>query len=284
MFQDLDGTLEAILNDAAAPTELRNAQVSFETPDRNFSPAQATVNLFLYEVKENRELRDPVPITQTVAGNVIRRRPPLRVDCMYLVTAWSHQMGAAKVAEEHHLLAQALVWLSRFPTIPPGFLSGGLVGQPFPPPTLVAQMNSEKNMGEFWTALGSPPRPAFYVVVTIAMDLAVQVSEGPPVVTRELRLRRKMPPGVAEPLLATVFEIGGMVRDAGTLAVIANAQVTLLESGRATTTDQEGRFRFDNLEAGNYTLRVSAAGFATDDKLIAVPATALNAYDVGLTP
>lgn len=284
MFDDLDDTLEAILNDAAAPIELRNAAVSFETPDRTFTPAQTTVNLFLYEVKENRELRDPVPITEFVGGNFIRRRPPLRVDCLYLVTAWSSQMGAARVAEEHRLLAQALLWLSRFPTIPEGFLLGSLADQPFPPPTLVAQMNSEKNVGEFWTALGSPPRPGFYVVVTIAMDLAVQVSEGPPVVTKEMRLKRKMPPGVAEPLLTTVFEIGGTVRHAMTLAAIPNAQVTLLELARVATTDEEGRFRFDDLGAGNYTLRTTAAGFTTLDRPIVIPGPTLNAYDIGLTP
>jgi uncharacterized protein DUF4255/carboxypeptidase family protein len=284
MFDDLDDTLETILNDAAAPIELRNAAVSFETPDRNFTPAQTTVNLFLFEVKENRELRDPVPITELVAGNFIRRRPPLRVDCMYLVTAWSNQMGAARIAVEHQLLAQALLWLSRFPTVPEAFLQGSLAGQPFPPPTLVAQMNSEKNMGEFWTALGNPPRPGFYLVVTIAMDLAAQVSEGPPVVTKEVRLKRKMPPGVVEPLLATVLEIGGTVRQVGTLTAIPSAQVTLLELERVATTDEEGHFRFDNVAAGNYTLRTTAAGFTTLDKPIVIPGPTLNAYDIGLTP
>jgi hypothetical protein len=57
MIRDLDDTLKAILDDPASPTELRNADVSFEAPDKSFAPAQATVNLFLYEVKENRELR-----------------------------------------------------------------------------------------------------------------------------------------------------------------------------------------------------------------------------------
>src|SRR6185436_10808074 len=105
MFQDLDDTIEAILDDAGAPVELRDAAVSFETPDKNFAPAQPTINLFLYEVKENRDLRDPVPITEIVGGQFVRRMPPLRVDCCYLVTAWSAQAGASKIAEEHLLLA-----------------------------------------------------------------------------------------------------------------------------------------------------------------------------------
>lgn len=284
MIRDLDETLKAILDDPAAPIELRNAEVSFETPDKNFAPALAMVDLFLYEVKENRELRDPVPITEKLGGVFIRRLPPLRVDCTYIVTTWSSQVGATKVAEEHRLLSQALLWLSRFPTVPATFLQGSLATQPFPPPTMVAQMDPNKNAGEFWSALGTPPRPAFYLVVTIAMDLGIQIPEGPPVVTKEIQLKRKMPPGVTEPVLATMFEIGGTVRNANTLVAIANAEVTLLEMGWVMLTDQEGRFRFSDLEPGNYTIRTTASGFTPVDKAIIVPGMVLNSYDISLLP
>lgn len=281
MFQDLDATLQAMLNDPAAPTELRNADVSFEPPDKNFTPAQATVNLFLYEVKENRELRDPVPIFERVGGILVRRPPPLRVDCSYVVTTWSNQVGAAKTAEEHLLLSQALVWLSRFPTIPDTYFQGSMVGQPFPPPLWTAQMEANKNsVGEFWSALGISPKSAFYVTATIAMDLDVQVEAGPPVVTKELILKDKEVPAVEE----RVYQIGGTVRDAGTLDPIAGAQVTLLEMGRTVLTDEDGRFTFLGLGAGNYTLRAAASGFTTADSAIVVPAAVLNAYDVNLTP
>ncbi len=284
MIRDLDETLKAILDDPAAPIELRNAEVSFETPDKNFAPALAMVDLFLYEVKENRELRDPVPITEKLGGVFIRRLPPLRVDCTYIVTTWSSQVGATKVAEEHRLLSQALLWLSRFPTVPATVLQGSLATQPFPPPTMVAQMDPNKNAGEFWSALGTPPRPAFYLVVTIAMDLGIQIPEGPPVVTKEIQLKRKMPPGVTEPVLATMFEIGGTVRNANTLVAIANAEVTLLEMGWVMLTDQEGRFRFSDLEPGNYTIRTTASGFTPVDKAIIVPGMVLNSYDISLLP
>jgi hypothetical protein len=115
------------------------------------------------------------------------------------------------------------------------------------------------------------------------MNLGIQVPEGPPVVTKEIHLKRKMPPGVTEPMLETFFGIGGTVRNANTLAAITNAQVTILELERATVTDQEGRFHFSDLEEGNYTLRAAATGFATADKAILVPGTVLNAYDVSLT-
>jgi hypothetical protein len=52
MFHDLDSTLLTILNDADTPLELHDADVSFETLDRNFTTGQPTVDLFLFEVPE----------------------------------------------------------------------------------------------------------------------------------------------------------------------------------------------------------------------------------------
>src|SRR5262249_47565759 len=79
--------------------------------------------------------------------------------------------GASKIREEHRLLGQAFFWLSRFPIIPDSFFVGSMVGQPFHPPTMVAQWDGAKNQGEFWNSLGIPPRPYFNLIVTIAMDL-----------------------------------------------------------------------------------------------------------------
>ena len=80
MFHDLDILIAQLLNAPAEPAELLKADVSFLTPDKTFMAAQATVNLFLSEVKENRELRDPKPIIEKINGSIVRKEPPLRVD------------------------------------------------------------------------------------------------------------------------------------------------------------------------------------------------------------
>src|SRR6266545_254230 len=113
MFQDLDLTLHKILDDATIPPSMAGIDVSFKTPDKAFVFNQATVYLFLYVVHENRVLRYPLPILEQVAGVFVRRTPPLRVDCDYLVTAWSRKQDAAGVEEEHQVLAKALTKLSR---------------------------------------------------------------------------------------------------------------------------------------------------------------------------
>ena len=279
MFHDLDSTLTAILNDASAPTELRNADVTFQTPDKNFAPGQPTVNLFLFDVKENRARREQVPHAERLGDAFVRRFPPLRVDCTYLVTTWSSEIGAIKIAEEHRLLGLAFLWLSRFGTVPDVFLQGSLANQPFAPLALLAHMEGRPNIGEFWSALAISPRPSFTLVATIAMTLALELPEGPPVVTHEIRLEIKDRPGTRE----ATFEIAGIVRNAATLAPLADASVTLLELERTARTDLAGRFRFDGLKSGPYTLRTAASGFVTLDRAIAVPAVTLNAYDANLT-
>jgi hypothetical protein len=89
MFNLLDDTLKGMLDDASvnavSPT-LYNADVSFITPDKSYAPQQETLNLFLYEARENRELREVTPIVEQVNGMTVTRKPPLRVVCSYMVT------------------------------------------------------------------------------------------------------------------------------------------------------------------------------------------------------
>jgi hypothetical protein len=139
-------------------------------------------------VSENRELRDPQPVRVVRDGVVSVALPPLRVDCSYLVTTWSSLDGAAKVAAEHRLLGEALTWLAGFGTVPVRFLRGRLVGQPYPPPTLVAQLAGKQEVGEFWHSLGIAPRPAFELTVTVALALDAVTPVGPRVETVVLNL------------------------------------------------------------------------------------------------
>lgn len=278
MFQDLDKTLQAIFEDPAAPAPLRDADVSFETPDKDYAPNQATINLFLHEVKENRDLRDPEPVRVFENGLYTRRLPPLRIACSYLVTGWSSQAGASKVAEEHRLLGQALGWLGGFDPIPEKYWRGSLVGQPYPPPTLAAQLEGGKSLGEFWSALGIAPRPAFTLQVTVALALAVEHPLGPEVISQETRL------GVIDGVEESTFLIAGTVRAADSDAAIAAAGVAIRELGRRVETDASGHYRIPGLVAGNYTLHAGASGFVSKDIPITVPAPSGDAYNVALNP
>jgi hypothetical protein len=287
MFHDLDDALRKLLSDPAMAAasmvpplnELLGAEKSFVTPDKDFGAALTgpTVSLFLYEVKEDRALRDPTPRLERSASGFVRRPPLLRVDCCYLVTAWATAGGAVRVRDEHRLLGETLLWLSRFPIVPDVYLvGGGLQDSEYAPPTMVAQTHDETNMGQFWTALGTPPRPAFDLTVTIALDLGVS-EEGPLVTTRSSDVH----PAVGAPP-ERLTQIGGRVVSAAGAAV-ADAVVDLLDLDRRTTSAADGRFTFPRVSVGSHTIRVVATGFQPRTQPLVVPGVP-EVYDVTLNP
>ncbi len=251
MFDDLDASLAAVLADAAAPAEVRSAEVTFTVPDKDFNPAQPTLDLFLHEVQENRDLRDDQPRVQHLpGGGWISTRAPMRVNCSYLVTAWSPKGGGLRAAEEHRLLGRSLLWLGRFPVIPDSYLQGSLANpaQPLPVSTLVAQTREGQSMGEFWTALGIAPRPAFSLTVTVALQPFPDADNFPDVAA--VQVRSALLPDPA---------LHGQVFDPA-LAAVAGAMVRLVEAGRSVTADQDGGFSFADVPFGAYTLVVQLAG------------------------
>ena len=96
MIRDLSETLRAILDDPALAgefPELAAAQIVFEHPTEQFNPQQTTIDLFLYDLRENMELRSNEPVIERNNGTAIIHRAPLRVACSYLITAWPVGLG-----------------------------------------------------------------------------------------------------------------------------------------------------------------------------------------------
>jgi hypothetical protein len=177
MIRDLSLSLRSMLVQANVPSELATAQIAFDRPGDTFAPGQTTVSLFLYDIREHRELRDVEPIVQVDRknGTAVRRPPPLRVACTYLITAWPvGGTGAELPLQEHRLLSQALVVFGNEPTIPSGCLQGSLKDQDLPPPLAVARGDLIKNPSEFWSGLGGKMRPSVILTATLAFGLEAE--------------------------------------------------------------------------------------------------------------
>jgi hypothetical protein len=178
MIQDLDSTLRALLvremphlfaDDAPNPVT-----VSFETPDDQFPPQNVllpAVDFFLYDVRENLELRANDWSLQRDSKGVARRQmPPVRVDCSYLITAWAGEGVPSPVFDEHALLSEVMIVLLRYRTLPEEVLQERLRSQQLPLPTAVLQPGHLQSVGEFWQALGGKPKAALNYTVTIAVQ------------------------------------------------------------------------------------------------------------------
>jgi hypothetical protein len=249
MFQDVDATIKAILQDSGAPTAVRTADISFQTPDKDFKPSKATVNLFLHKVHENRELRDygsgidpPTPNTPWMMGPAV-----LRLDCSYVVTAWSPLSDDAKVNAEHDLLGQSLLWLSDFRVVDVAspLLQGGLKSprQRYPLPISVAQTADDLNHGQFWTSLGIQPRASYSLTVTVCSPLVEQVAQS---AVHSVRV---------EVVSRTGPQLDGRVLSSE-LQPVADATVSVIGTNKTATTDASGEFSFSGLPFDSYTLRV----------------------------
>jgi Pvc16 N-terminal domain len=273
MFEDLDATLRALLLDAGAPPDLRAADVSFDTPDRDFKPTRTTVDLFLHDVAENRELRDNARTVNVTSGGISVGAPPLRIDCTYLVTAWSTRTGGLRAQEEHRLLGLALLWASRFLHVEERFLQGGLKTppQPYPVPMSVARSKEGQGLGQFWSALGIPPRPTFSINVTITVPPSGTAESFPP--AREVRVDLR-PLGVPD-LTGRVLEHD--------LAPVPSAWVAVVGTGRHVTAGPTGEFRISGLDLGSHVLLVHVDG--RRDVQVPVEFTArVQSHDVVLPP
>ena len=167
MIKDLSESIRALLTQPGLPPALAAAQIAFERPAESFNPTQTTLDLFLFDLRENRHHRNaPATPGHTTLGPA--SRPPLMLACSYLITAWC--VGGAEIAlQEQQLLGETLQVLTASPVLPAAMLRGALAGQTPLPELLLQPPDALMNSSEFWSALGNKLRPALSVTVTIAV-------------------------------------------------------------------------------------------------------------------
>jgi hypothetical protein len=173
MINDLDKSVETLLKRELAPALVEQVGISFAAPDSDFPPSSVTlpaVDLFLYDIRENLDLRNPGwTIEHRDDGSAMRRRNPVRVDCSYLITAWPSEGSTTRALDEHRLLSEVMKVLLRHPTIPEVLLQGSLKGQEPPLPASTLQPGRLQSVSEFWQALGGKPKAALHYTVTIGV-------------------------------------------------------------------------------------------------------------------
>lgn len=189
MLHELDQTLAALLKRELPGRD--QITVSFAAPDDQFSVKLPAVDLFLYDVRENLELRSNDDVLERLGDlTSIRIQPPVRVDASYLITAWpgvgSGQSDASE--DEHMLLSAVMRVLLRFPKLPRELLIGSLARQDWPLPVSTLQPGRLQSLGEFWQALGGKPKAALNYTVTLPVDVS-EPERQPLVIDKEIRIR-----------------------------------------------------------------------------------------------
>lgn len=183
MLHLLDESLETFLR-TVVPLPQRSVDIVFDAPDGDWAAgvSRPTVNLYLWDVRPNLQERqwgeELVPLDD---GRRVRREPLPRVDCRYLVTAWT-----TEVRDEHSLLGSVLTALLLHPYIAAEHLKG-----PFqtvrPLPVVQLRSGDGTENSDFWSALGGQLKPGLDLVVTATVDAALFVEAGPPVQEIDVR-------------------------------------------------------------------------------------------------
>jgi hypothetical protein len=286
-----------------------NGQVRFQPPDDDWramlpgitnaaGKVANALNVYLVELREHRRLRTNARDRTNSGVDVYETAAPRRVDCHYLISAWSPVQatpGIDPTSEEHALLADAARVIGQFDALDPVSICAavrapGLSAIPVPAPlegellplTLLPVEGFSK-YAEFWGTMGDASRwrPCIYLVVTIPLKESPQRA-GPIVTTLSTTASQTIAPASFD----LRFHIGGQVL--GPLlppAPVAAAWVELLDAPgtrrlKLVRADSAGRFVFADVFAGDYQLRASSTPLGvTAPRPITVPEPS-GEYDV----
>lgn len=295
MLDQVDGLIRTALL-RGVPGLTTTEQVRFQPPDDDLRTSVANLgrevlSVYLVDLRENAALRNPEWHLVHTPGGPQRELTPARVDCHYLISAWSPATLTPAIEptlDEHVLLYRALAVLFQLDplnpsrVLPPG--SAALAGidpliRNADLPTQVVPAEGWPKLGEFWSAMGSEQRwkPAVWFTVTIPVAYERQVA-GPLVTTRIIEFRQAGKPDTAEFWL----QLGGTVTDASG-APVPGAVVRLetgggLQAGSAAT-GEDGRFSIGSLAPDGYQLSARRPDLGSVTAPVAVPGGA-GEYDL----
>jgi len=248
MLHLLDETLETFLR-AEVPLPARQVDVSFAAPDSEWGAAvtKPTVNLFLWEVRLNTAERESGMELVEEEGVRAWRPPKPRVDCRYLVTAWT-----TEVQDEHRLLGSLLATLLRGGEIAAEHLQGAYA--PVRPlPTVKVAQPEDDGSPDLWQALGGKLKPGLDLWVTATVDSVVEAEAGPPVERYEIGLVDRDDDERSDRLRA----VAGEAEDgAGAAVTSPRGRATADASGRFLVRAEEG----DDVDVAGRSAKVPAKG------------------------
>jgi hypothetical protein len=244
--------------------------IKFETPDREWSASlsKPTINLYLYDIRENHELRGTEWIIENHADNTAtKRKNARRINLSYLVTVWTNN-----IEDQHSLLWRVLATLIRYPVLPREYLIGQLARQEYAVITHAAQPDGLfNNPADFWAALDNEIKPSFNYIVTLPLDPEIAFTSA---ITRTSSLAVKRPETEPEMLIS----ISGVVHLKGNPEkVFSEAVVIAREANMTSRTNEKGQYSFSRIPPGKQTFQVIIKG--EKPKLINITVPDKN-YDI----
>jgi hypothetical protein len=303
MIDHLDTLLHRLFRNSIAELTA-DAQVRFQPPDEDWrslvpgitdgagNPGNS-LNVYLVDLRENRKLRTNERERMVQGTDIFEVPPARRVDCHYLISAWSPvtvSIAIDPTMDEHALLAEAARVLGAHDELDPVAIYALSNPPQLPPPQIAEErfpltllpVEGFPKYAEFWGTMGDKNRwkPCIYTVITVALK-EQPVRAGPMVTTTFARTLVQGNPATEN----TRFHIGGTVYDTSVpRRPVPLAWVELLTPANLrvafTRADAQGRFVFADIAASAWQLRASAAPLGVSPaRPISVPEPTGN-YDI----
>ncbi len=276
MINDLDESIRKLVLSRAGFAE-DSVTVSFDQPTGDWAAGltRPTINFYLYDIRENLELRSQEWINDKLPdGRVTQKLAPRRYNLSYLITVWTQK----QTEDEHAILWRVLAVLASHGTLPAEALQGDMRYQPYPVLALTAQPSiAIQNLPDLWSVMQNQLRPSINYVVTVAMERQVAFT-GPLVLTKEIQFSRIPQGAVGESL----WQIAGIIhRQDGAAEPLAGVKIRLVELGLTSTSDMFGRYSFIGVRPGSFHLQAQV-GIKKVERVIEVPAQDkdLSHYDL----
>jgi hypothetical protein len=248
---DLDEALRTLLRRELERHGFEGVEIAFDAPASDWSAklTAPTVNLFLYDLRENLGQSEASPRDVRLNGANMSAPPPMRLEVTYAVTAWTKA-----VEDEHRLLSQVLAILFSHTSLPADLLAGRLAAASRlrAIETEVGRPKEEK--ADFWTSIGGRYKASIDYAIRIEVESGLMFTRGPQVRSQTMRLELD---GVRR-TMEELQRFGGVVRDSSGQPV-ADAWVALPDLGKMTSSDREGRFLFDGLRPGDHKVEARTA-------------------------
>ncbi len=249
MIADLDTGLRDLLLAQLKKHGFDDIDVVFDTPSTEWASTltRPTVNLFLCDLRRSAKPGKSGPEARRVGNRTVERKPDLRVDCIFAVTAWSKA-----VADEHRLLSQVLGVLYAHPTLDEHLGDRfNTDAQSFEISASVGEQRPEQR-ADFWRSVGGVYKPALDYVVTLSVQSGIASERGPDVRTTTVRTALMDRPRAT---MQELSNVGGIVRDdSGEL--VADAWIAIPDLGRLAMSDENGRFKVPRMPHGEHEVRV----------------------------
>ena len=280
MIFEVDEALRKLL-EKEIPIRKNEIDIAFEMPKREWSSRvnKPTINLFLYDIVENVELRgsEQWERIDNEDGTVSLKRNPVRMNLFYLVTGW-----AKEIQDEHKLLSSVLITMLRQAFLPESYLPKELQDQPVPIRLEVASnIKTDQRISELWNKMDNDLHPAIRLTVTLSVN-PYKIQTYTRVSGTELRFKQnpdnqnsssKKDGQDGKDLQATMsktyYSVTGTVKSQKYSP--SAIQMVVQETGHLVPIEEDGTFNIRRLNQGVYHLDLTVNERVLKHQKIEVP-------------